>query len=97
MGRAVLEAGTRRAVRHFAYPFGDRESFRRPHVLMAGETGFESAVSSIGGIVEAQGRTNLHVLPRVSWDGRRRSLRMMRVLLSGIMFAPVRPTRSGQI
>jgi peptidoglycan/xylan/chitin deacetylase (PgdA/CDA1 family) len=97
MGRAVLEAGIRRAVRHFAYPFGDRESFRRPHVLMVSETGFDSAVSSIGGIVEAQGRTNLHVLPRVSWDGRQHSLRMMRVLLSGLMFAPVRPTRSRQI
>ena len=27
-------------------------------------------------------------------DGRQRSLRMMRVMLSGITFAPVRPTRS---
>ncbi|MFH0298712.1 polysaccharide deacetylase family protein [Bradyrhizobium sp. 31Argb] len=97
MGKAVLEAGIRREVGHFAYPFGDRESFRPVHVLMAGETGFDSAVSSIGGIVEAQGRTNLHVLPRVCWDGRLRSLRMMRVLLSGLMFAPVRPTRSTQI
>ncbi|RZN22529.1 polysaccharide deacetylase family protein [Bradyrhizobium sp. Leo121] len=86
MGRAVLEAGIRREIRHFAYPFGDSESFRRPHMLMAGETSFDSAVSSIAGIVGAQGRTNLHALPRVSWDGRRRSLRMMRVLLSGVMF-----------
>ncbi|MGY3615606.1 polysaccharide deacetylase family protein [Bradyrhizobium sp. USDA 10063] len=97
MGKAVLEAGIRREVRHFAYPFGDRESFRRPHVLMAGEIGFDSAVSSIAGIVEAQGRTNLHVLPRVSWDGRQRSLRMMRVVLSGVMFPPVRSTRRVQI
>ena len=29
---------------------------------------------------------------RISWDGRQRSLRMMRVLLSGCMYAPVRPT-----
>lgn len=86
MGKAVLEAGIRREIRHFAYPFGDSESFRRPHMLMAGGISFDSAVSSIGGIVETQGRTNLHALPRVSWDGRRRSLRMMRVLLSGVMF-----------
>jgi peptidoglycan/xylan/chitin deacetylase (PgdA/CDA1 family) len=96
MGKAVLEAVIRREVRHFAYPLGDRESFGRQHVLMAGESGFDSAVSSIGGIVEAQSRTNLHALPRVSWDGRQHSLRVMRVLLSGVMFAPVRPTRSGQ-
>ena len=34
-----------------------------------------------------QGRTNLHALPRIAWDGRRRSLRVMRVMLSGMMFA----------
>ena len=33
-------------------------------------------------------------LPRISWDGRQRSLRAMRVLLSGVTFAPVKPTRS---
>ena len=94
MGRAVAEAAFHRSIRHFAYPFGDRESWRRQHVVMAEMVGFDSAVSTIPGIVEAQGRTNLHALPRVAWDGRERSLRMMRVMLSGIAFAPVRPTRS---
>lgn len=94
MGKAVAESALRRQVRHFAYPFGDRDAFARPHVVMAEEAGFASAVSTIAGIVEAQGRTNLHALPRIAWDGRVRSLRMMRVMLSGVMFAPVRPTRS---
>ncbi|WP_076857840.1 polysaccharide deacetylase family protein [Bradyrhizobium mercantei] len=92
MGRAVVESALRRPVKHFAYPFGDRDAFSRPHVVMAEEAGFASAVSTISGVVEAQGRTNLHALPRIAWDGRVRSLRMMRVLLSGVMFAPVRPT-----
>jgi peptidoglycan/xylan/chitin deacetylase (PgdA/CDA1 family) len=92
MGKAVLEAALRREVRHFAYPFGDRGAFRRQHVLLADEANFESAVSTIPGVVEAQGRTNLHALPRVCSDGRQQSVRMMRVLLSGVMFAPVRPT-----
>ncbi|QOZ34102.1 polysaccharide deacetylase family protein [Bradyrhizobium sp. CCBAU 53421] len=96
MGQAVAESALRRQVRHFAYPFGDRDAFARPHVVMAEEAGFASAVSTISGIVEAQGRTNLHALPRIAWDGRVRSLRMMRVLLSGVMFAPVRPTRSAR-
>ncbi len=61
---------------------------------MAEEAGFASAVSSLSGVVHAEGRTNLHALPRISWDGRRRSLRVMRVLLSGATFAPVAPTRS---
>ena len=94
MGRAVAEAAFHRDVRHFAYPFGDRTAFRRQHVAMAGEAGFASAASAISGVVEAEGRTDLHALPRIAWDGRQRSLRAMRVLLSGITFPPVRPTRS---
>jgi peptidoglycan/xylan/chitin deacetylase (PgdA/CDA1 family) len=97
MGKAVTEAAFDREIRHFAFPFGDRDAFRRQHVVMAEEVGFASAVSAIPGIVEAKGRTNLHALPRIAWDGRERSLRMMRVLLSGIMFAPVRPTRTARV
>jgi hypothetical protein len=43
-------------------------------------------VSAISGVVETEGRTNLHALPRVAWDGRQRSLRAMRVILSGVTF-----------
>jgi peptidoglycan/xylan/chitin deacetylase (PgdA/CDA1 family) len=95
MGKAVAETAFQRNIRHFAYPFGDPASWRRTHLVMAAEdVGFASAVSTIPGIVEAAGRTNLYALPRVSWDGRLRSLRAMRVLLSGGTFAPVQPTRS---
>ena len=95
MGKRVAETAFHREVRHFAFPFGDPDSFRRAHVVMAEEAGFFSAVSTIPGIVDAEGRTNLHALPRIAWDGRRRSLRAMRVLLSGVTFAPVKPTRAG--
>jgi peptidoglycan/xylan/chitin deacetylase (PgdA/CDA1 family) len=94
MGRAVAEAAFRRDVRHFAYPFGDRAAFGRHHVTMAMQAGFTSAASTLSGIVQAEGRTNLRALPRIAWDGRQRSLRAMRVLLSGVMFPPVQPTRS---
>jgi peptidoglycan/xylan/chitin deacetylase (PgdA/CDA1 family) len=97
MGKAVAETALRRAVTHFAYPFGDQHSWRREHVVMGQEAGFASAVSTIPGIVESKGSTNLHALPRVTWDGRQRSLRMMRVMLSGIMFPPVRPTRDNWV
>jgi peptidoglycan/xylan/chitin deacetylase (PgdA/CDA1 family) len=89
MGRAVAQAAFHRDTRHFAFPFGDQASFRRQHVAMAEEAGFASAASAVAGIVEAEGRTNLHALPRISWDGRRRSLRAMRVMLSGIAFPAV--------
>jgi peptidoglycan/xylan/chitin deacetylase (PgdA/CDA1 family) len=92
MGKAVAESAFHREIRHLAFPFGDRSSFRRSHVVMAEEAGFASAVSTIPGIVDAEGRTNLRALPRISWDGRVRSLRMLRVLVSGVAYAPVKPT-----
>jgi peptidoglycan/xylan/chitin deacetylase (PgdA/CDA1 family) len=92
MGKAVAEAAFHRDVRHFAYPFGDRESWRRGHMTMVKEAGFASAVSAVPGVIEANGHGNLYALPRVAWDGRQRSLRAMRVILSGMTFAPVRPT-----
>ena len=96
MGKAVTQAAFHRDVRHFAYPFGDRDSWRREHVVMAQEADFASAVSAIPGVVETRGYTNLHALPRVAWDGRQRSLRMMRVILSGVMFAPVEADQGRQ-
>jgi peptidoglycan/xylan/chitin deacetylase (PgdA/CDA1 family) len=86
MGRAVAEAAFRHDVRHFAYPFGDRASWRSQHAAMAAAGGLASAVSTIPGVVEAEGRTSLHALPRIAWDGRQHSLRVMRVMLSGIAF-----------
>jgi peptidoglycan/xylan/chitin deacetylase (PgdA/CDA1 family) len=97
MGKAVAQAAFERDVRHFAYPFGDRGAFRRQHVVMVEEAGFVSAASAISGIVEAEGRTNLHALPRIAWDGRRRSLRAMRVILSGVTFPPVQSTRGAPL
>ena len=94
MGRAVAHTAFHRDIRHFAYPFGDRASWRRQHIAMAEQAGFTSAVSAISGVVETEGRTNLHALPRISWDGRQRSLRAMRVILSGITFPKGKPTRS---
>ena len=70
MGKAVAEAAFHREVRHFAYPFGDRDAWRRQHVVMAEEAGFASAVSTLPGVIEPLGRTNLHALPRIAWDGR---------------------------
>jgi peptidoglycan/xylan/chitin deacetylase (PgdA/CDA1 family) len=83
MGKAVIEAALRRDVRHFAYPFGDRKSWQRKHMAMVEEAGFVSAVSTIPGVIEPAGHTPLLALPRMTWDGRLRSMRAMRVLLAG--------------
>jgi peptidoglycan/xylan/chitin deacetylase (PgdA/CDA1 family) len=85
MGQAVAQAALHRDIKHFAYPFGDRASFDSRHVRLAGEAGFASAVTAVPGIVLADGRSNLHALPRIAWDGRQRSHRVMRAMLSGVM------------
>jgi peptidoglycan/xylan/chitin deacetylase (PgdA/CDA1 family) len=97
MGRVVAQAALRRDIRHFAYPFGDRASFRRQHVGMAEEAGFASAVSAIAGVVQTEGRTSLYALPRIAWDGRQRSLRVMRVMLSGVTFPPAKRPRGAKL
>jgi peptidoglycan/xylan/chitin deacetylase (PgdA/CDA1 family) len=87
MGATVLETALDRPIRHFAYPLGDAASWQRKHAAMAAEAGFTSAVSTVPGVVQNAGRSDLHALPRISWDGRLQSLRALRVLLSGSLFA----------
>ena len=94
MGKAVAEAAFHRAIKHFAYPFGDRDAWRRQHVAMAEAMGLASAATLLPAVVESKGYSNLHALPRVAWDGRQRSLRMMRVMLSGAFFAQIRPQKT---
>jgi peptidoglycan/xylan/chitin deacetylase (PgdA/CDA1 family) len=84
MGRAVVQAALGRNPQHLAFPFGDSKSFSLRDVKMAQQAGFESAVTSVPGVVLPDGRSDLHALPRLAWDGRRRSLRALRVMLSGI-------------
>jgi len=91
MGKAVLEAALHRPVRHMAYPFGDPTTFRRSDVVSAEQAGFVSAATSIGGVVQAEGRTNLHELPRIAWDGRISSLRALKVLMAGVTLPSAKP------
>lgn len=84
MGRMVLETALGRPCQHFAYPFGARGTFGPRDMQLAREAGFVTAVSAGPGLFRADGQSNLMALPRIAWDGRRRSLRALRVILSGI-------------
>jgi peptidoglycan/xylan/chitin deacetylase (PgdA/CDA1 family) len=84
MGRAVVEAAIGRTAPHVAYPFGDNRAFGRRHVLIATQLDFTSAVTAEPGVITATEQTGIMAMPRITWDGRRRSLRAMRVILSGI-------------
>ncbi|MDQ8726112.1 polysaccharide deacetylase family protein [Bradyrhizobium sp. LHD-71] len=87
LGRAVVEAAIGRSAPHVAYPFGDSRAFGRRHVLIATQLDFASAVTAEPGVIVANGQTGVMSMPRMTWDGRRRSLRTMRVILSGITVA----------
>lgn len=84
MGRTVLETALDASCRHFAYPFGGEGTFRPREMLLAREAGFVAAVSAKPGVIRADGQSDLMALPRITWDGRRRSLRALRAVLSGI-------------
>ncbi|MCR6736437.1 MAG: polysaccharide deacetylase family protein [Afipia sp.] len=83
MGRTVLETALGGPCRHFAYPFGGEGSFGPREMLLAREAGFVAAVSTKPGVIRADGQSDPMALPRIAWDGRR-SLRALRVVLSGI-------------
>jgi peptidoglycan/xylan/chitin deacetylase (PgdA/CDA1 family) len=87
MGRAVVEAAIGRKAPHVAFPFGDNRAFGRRHVLIATQLDFTSAVTAEPGVITATEQTGIMAMPRITWDGRRRSLRAMRVILSGITVA----------
>lgn len=82
MGQAVAAAALPAPPRHFAFPFGDAGSFSARDGAMAAEQGFVSAVTSLAGRVTPG--ADLHALPRLAWDGRRTSLRVLRVMLAGV-------------
>lgn len=84
MGRTVLETALDGPCRHFAYPFGGRDCFGPREMMLAREAGFTSAVSAGPGVVRSDGQSDPMALPRIAWDGRRTSLRALRVVLSGI-------------
>lgn len=96
MGRAVVEAAIGRKAPHMAYPFGDNRAFGRRHMLIATQLDFASAVTAEPGVITATEQTGAMAMPRITWDGRRRSLRTMRVILSGITVAGRRKRASGE-
>lgn len=81
MGQAVATAALTVSPRHFAFPFGDTNSFAARDVTMVAGLGFQSAVTALPGVVKAG--ADLHALPRLAWDGRRNSWRALRVMMSG--------------
>jgi peptidoglycan/xylan/chitin deacetylase (PgdA/CDA1 family) len=95
MGRTVAEGAIGRPMPHLAYPHGTPRTFSRREMTLASELGFVTAVTAEAGMVRA-GDAEMLALPRIAWDGRRKSLRAWRALLAGFTIPPMpkRPTAS---
>jgi peptidoglycan/xylan/chitin deacetylase (PgdA/CDA1 family) len=82
--RLERELGT--AVRHFAYPFGDRGSAGEREFALARGAGFATAVTTRRGPLHAGHAQHLHALPRVSLNGNYQAKRYFDLFLSGAPF-----------
>lgn len=84
--RSRIEMATGVTPRHFCYPVGDRTSAGRREFDLAAALGFESAVTTRPGMLFPEHGARLHLLPRLSVNGRHQSLAALEVLLSGVPF-----------
>lgn len=82
-----IETEIGKPVRHFAYPFGDRDSAGRRDFRLAREAGFDTAVTTRRGPLFEGHADHLHALPRVSLNGHFQATRYVSVFLSGAPFA----------
>ncbi|MCU0820470.1 MAG: polysaccharide deacetylase family protein [Beijerinckiaceae bacterium] len=82
--KARLEAEFGKPVKHFAYPVGDPTSAGARDFRLAGEVGFETAVTTRPGVLFPEHASALHALPRLSMNGLYQSTDLVRALLSGL-------------
>ena len=71
-------------VRHFAYPYGNKDAAGPREFQMANEADYTSAVVTRLGPVESAHAQHIHALPRIMISGRYQDLRYIDALLSGV-------------
>ncbi|MEX0344035.1 MAG: polysaccharide deacetylase family protein [Rhizobiaceae bacterium] len=70
--------------RHMAFPYGYPKAVGPREVAMAREAGFETAVTTRHGVLQAGHKDHLHALPRISVNGRYQRVGHVRTMLSGL-------------
>lgn len=66
---------------HFAYPYG--EAHQREYNL-AKQAGYETAVTTVNGVIASEHRNRLNALPRIMIDGCHQNMDVVNTQLSGI-------------
>ncbi len=69
--------------KHFAYPYGKSAAANRAAFNIIERLGFDTAVTTRGGILHGSGKEWLHALPRLSLNGHYQDTRVFSSLLSG--------------
>ncbi|MCG6857835.1 MAG: polysaccharide deacetylase family protein [Salaquimonas sp.] len=80
----ILEMETGHRPKHLAYPYGYPSAVGRREFEMAGQAGFDSAVTTRHGVLYPGHADHLHALPRVALNGNFQAIRYVDTLLSGL-------------
>ncbi len=83
ISRARIEARLECEVRHFAYPYGNRDAAAAREFAAARALGFDTAVTTRPGVLFAEHAAHLTALPRISLNGNYQTTRFLAVLTSG--------------
>lgn len=73
--------------RHFAYPYGSARTAGEREFAIAGELGFETAVTTRRGVLEGGADVQPFALPRISVNGGYQAIRYLDLFLSGVPYA----------
>lgn len=68
---------------HFAYPYGSAKAAGEREAILAAQEGFASAVTTRHGTIHAEHRAHMHILPRISINGRFQELVYAKTMMSG--------------
>ena len=83
-GVSALEEKSGHRARHFAFPYGYRAAAAERDFKIAGDLGFETAVTTRPGMIFAEHRDHLTALPRISVNGLFQNIRHFAPLTSGL-------------
>lgn len=79
----ILENELGERPRHFAYPYGGKIAVGERETQIAAEAGFTSAVTTRHGLLQADHKSNLFALPRISLNGEFQRVHYVKTMLSG--------------
>ncbi|WP_042700632.1 polysaccharide deacetylase family protein [Azospirillum sp. B506] len=83
--RSILEDRLKVPVRHFAFPYGDPGSCGVRDFGIAGQLGFDTAVTTRKGVLVPGDAGALHALPRLVLNGHFQKERYAKVFMSGVL------------